>query len=266
MKKIAYCYDKRSKRKNSLPFPVVKITNILQVYNDDYPCIIFDYDFLKRRPKLDIDKLTNKICCIRFAQEHSSNISIVRKYGFFDFFTDNETKAKILFKIGRLKRSIESVSKIDLLNKRIDKLILVDHLTGCYNWRYFLNRAKQELSRALRHHYNISFIIIDIDYFRQINEIYGTKVADMVIKHLVVILQKLLRKEDILTRWREDEFFVTLPYLAKADAYKVATRIKSKVSAYTFCYKNISMKIKVSLGVTSAPSDKISNTGDVISI
>jgi len=103
-----------------------------------------------------------------------------------------------------------------------------------------------------------------VDNFRQINELYGVEIADKVAKDLAKILKNNLRKEDILVRWRGDEFFIITPYSEDKDAKGVAERIKTKVSGHKFKYKNVSLSIKVSIGVASSPEDNIFNTRDTI--
>jgi diguanylate cyclase (GGDEF)-like protein/putative nucleotidyltransferase with HDIG domain len=272
MKEILYCIDKSSKRIISLPFRVIKTSTIADAYQEDkFPVIIFDEKFLSKRKSLDATRLSHKICFIHFAEESSKNLKTVRKLKFFDYFTSNEKKEQINFKIKQAQKLIQARDRIKHLetdlsskNKRIEKLILVDPLTGCYNWRYFLHRAAQEFSRAHRRHYPISFIVLDIDYFRQINEVYSVKVADAVIKKIVEILRKNLRKEDVITRWREDEFFIIAPYLSSKNSCKLAKRLKDKICNHKYKYRNLSISIKVSMGIVSQPEDRLENTRDIV--
>ncbi|UCC94753.1 MAG: diguanylate cyclase [Candidatus Omnitrophota bacterium] len=270
MKRIIFCIDKALKKKVSFPFPVTKTSNIKDVYREDSSLVIFEEAFLKRRA-LDHSRLLGKVCFIHFSKDTNHNIRTVRKFGFFDYFVQGENKSSVLFKIKRAKEVSGRKIKIDDLEKQlskkektIEKIVLVDPLTGCYNWRYFLSRAHEELNRARRHLYNLSFIVIDIDYFRQINELYGSKVADAIIRYVAGVFSRCLRKDDILTRWREDEFFIILPFLARQDAYRVAERIRTKISSHKFQYRRCRLMIKISAGVAAFPDDKISNTTDAI--
>jgi diguanylate cyclase (GGDEF)-like protein/putative nucleotidyltransferase with HDIG domain len=272
MEKILCCVDKSLKKKFSFPCPYRKTSSLKEAYKKDFPIIIFHYQFLKRRKRLDTSKLWDKVCFVYFSNQSEENIKIVQHFKLFGYFTAGESKSHILFKlkhareIVNYKRKINNLEKeISKKDKRIEEIILVDPLTGCYNWRYFLSRSHQELSRARRHLYNISFAVIDIDYFRHINELYGSRIADRVIKDFTLLLRKNLRKEDVLTRWREDEFFIIFPYLSKGDAYKVARRIKDKLSSHKFRYGGgLSISVKASLGIVSFPEDKIFNTRDII--
>jgi len=227
---------------------------------------------LKRKKKLSPIYFKDKLCFIHFAKETRDNLKKVKNFGFFDYFTDEDSKADILFKLQRASKLLELKKQIGDLechllakNKKIEKITSVDPLTGCYNWRYLLHRIHQELNRSQRSSYSVSFIGCDIDHFRQVNEIYGVKVADTVIKELVGILKRSLRKEDTLARWRDDEFFIIIPHSDNTEAYKVAKRIREQITSHKFKYKDVVLSVKVSVGVASSPENNIFNTRDVVS-
>ncbi|MFA5338030.1 MAG: diguanylate cyclase, partial [Candidatus Omnitrophota bacterium] len=175
MKKIFYCIDKASKRKVNLPFPFKKVKKIKDLRDKGLSLVVFDEHFVDRH-KLSLSQLTDKACLIHFSKEDNGNIEKAKTYGFLDYFSDGCGKKEIIFKLEKAQVFLEHKERIGNLerellskDKRIKEIILVDPSTGCYNWRYFLHRTRQELSRARRHLHNISFIAVDIDYFRQIN-------------------------------------------------------------------------------------------------
>ena len=271
MEEIFYCRPKSSENSLILPYsfkPVSKLTDIPQ---DKPAIVVFDEKYLKKRAKVDTSKLENKIYLVYFSESPKQDFKLVKKYGFFGCFDDKEPKSDIRFKLERaatilnLKKQVREF-KDELLkkHKRIEKILLVDPLTGCYNWRYFLNRAFQELSASRRHMHSISFVAVDIDYFRKINEIYGARVADVVAKRLADILRENLRKEDVLARWSGDEFFIIFPFLKLFDAKRAAVRIKDRIETAKFTYKDVVLNIKTSMGVLSSPEDNIFSTRDVI--
>ncbi|MCM8831578.1 MAG: diguanylate cyclase, partial [Candidatus Omnitrophica bacterium] len=270
MEKIIYFSDKTTSYiRKILPFKFIKVTDIK--YIDKYQCsiIIFDYDFLKTHRISRLPPFLSKIFLIYLPTESQKNLKIVKKYNAFDYFTDSDTKEIIRFKIGRLKKISLLLKQLNNLNKqlyekkkKIEKFTLIDPLSGCFNWRYFFLRARQELSRARRYFTSVSFVVFDIDYFRNINEMYGIEIADAIIKKIVNLLQNNLRKTDILTRWREDEFFIILPEQNAYSSYKFALRMKEKISNCTFTNKKI--RIKISGGLLSYPDNSITNISEVI--
>lgn len=272
MKQVFYCLDKSSKRKVSLPFRFEKISKINDLPREINSIVIIEESFLKKRKKISLSRLRNKLCFIHFVNEDKNNLKTVKELGFFDYFIDKESKASISFKMERANRIIELKNQIISLenhliskNKRIEKITLVDPLTGCYNWRYLLHHIRQELNSSHRYGYSVSFIGCDIDHFRQVNEIYGVKVADKVIKEFVGLLKKNLKKDDILSRWREDEFFIIVPHSDSNSAHAMANRIKDQITKHKFQYRELSLKVKISMATVSSPENKVFNARDVVS-
>lgn len=271
MKGILYCRDISSNKSKSLFFPHKTTTKLQDVYASDCPLVIFDEKFIKKSKKLDNSRLKSKVCFVHFTQEHKDNLKIVKQLGFFDYFSDQDSKSFVSFKFLRAEKLIKLNRKVYSLEKQVNKkdaeienITLIDPITGCYNWRYLSNRITQEINRARRHFYSISFIAVDIDHFTRINELYGVKVADTIIKEFVGILGKALRTEDILARWREDEFFIIAPHLEAKDSYMVAKRIGEKISTHKFKYHKVAICLKASLGVTTSPEDHIFSVRDIV--
>ena len=272
MKQILYCSDKSSTRKISLPFTFEKVSKIKDAFQKEQPLVILGEEFLGKKKKINPIYLQNKLCFIHFAKEGKDNLKKVQDLGFFDYFTDENKKNDIIFKLERASKFLELKNQISSLeshllskDKKIEKITLIDPLTGCYNWRYLLQRIRQELSSSQRYSYSVSFIGCDIDHFQQVNEIYGVKVADKVIKEMVSILKMNLKKEDTLSRWREDEFFLIIPHSDNISALEAAKRIREQVSFHKFKYKKLVLSVKVSVGVVSFPKDNVFNSRDVVS-
>jgi diguanylate cyclase (GGDEF)-like protein len=270
MQKILYCADKPLKNKPFPFLPLVVTRRIKDVYKKDYPLVIFSEDAVKNK-QINLQLLQDKVCFINFSREGENNFELTGKFGFLDYLVDGHSKEKVLFKIHRAWGVVASRRKILNLergilskDKKLEKITLVDPSCDCYNWRYFVHRSQQELSRARRHFYNLSFIAVDIDYFRQVNELYGIKVADSMISDMVKIIKKILRKEDIVSRWRDDEFFIIMPYISSDNAYRVARRIKNKIAGHKFKYKKLSLSIHASIAFVSFPQDNVVNTADVV--
>ena len=87
----------------------------------------------------------------------------------------------------------------------------IDYLTGVNNRRYFMERAELELRRANRCGNKLSIFMLDIDHFKMINDRYGHKVGDLVLKMLAEVCQSALRDIDVLARMGGEEFAVLLP-------------------------------------------------------
>ena len=94
--------------------------------------------------------------------------------------------------------------------------------------------------------------MLDIDNFKDINDKYGHQVGDHVLKRLAGVLQKIIRKTDIVSRWGGEEFAVILPKTDIEEAVKIGNRIRMAVEQCLFCYDKIICGITVSIGIASA--------------
>jgi diguanylate cyclase (GGDEF)-like protein len=270
MEKLLYCKDSSRKEKIFFPFTYVATTSIQKARSIKYPVVIIDYKFIKKRTNADFSFIKEKVCLLCCENSEKVKLSELKKLGFFGYFFKQDKKDLVSFKIKQAKEFAKLKNKNLGLKKKVlkeehnsEKLVLVDSLTGCRNWRFFLEEAKRQLVRSKRYSEKVSFIGFDIDHFRQINEIYGVKVADKVVKDIVKLLAKNLRKENVLSRWREDEFFIIAPYLDKKNVAIVANRLKDVITEHNFKYKGVSLKIKASIGAISYPEDSISSSKDV---
>ena len=270
MNDILYCSNKLADKKLFFSHRLTQSKYLKDAYDPNYPIVVFGEDVLKNK-FFDPAKLSSKVCLGVFSQSREPDRNLLAKLQIFDVILPTDTQQQIAFKLNRAqvlseykKRIISLEGQISNKNEKINKAVLLDPLSGCYNWRYFLHRAHQELSRARRHIYNVSFLVVDIDFFRRINELYTAKIGDDIIKELVGLLNGVLRKEDVMARWREDEFFIILPYLSREDALRVANRIKVKLASHKFSCGKLCISLKFSMGLVSFPEDIISNTRDVI--
>ncbi len=131
----------------------------------------------------------------------------------------------------------------------------IDYLTGVNNRRYFMERAEHELRRANRSGSQLSIFMLDIDHFKRINDRYGHKVGDMVLKMLAEACQSALRDIDILARMGGEEFAVLLPETESSLAIEVARRLQDFINKASLPLEgNLAIKIQVSIGVASMAS------------
>lgn len=108
----------------------------------------------------------------------------------------------------------------------LGRLAMTDELTGLYNRRFFLERWSEEVERAKRYQRNLSCIIIDVNGFKQINDLAGHLTGDRVLKQIAQELKRHLRQTDVLARFGGDEFVVALPEADSAQAGRVARKLR----------------------------------------
>ena len=141
--------------------------------------------------------------------------------------------------------------KLAVANVHLEGVAFVDPLTGAWNRRSFERSADLEMNRAHRYHYPLSFMMIDIDHFKKVNDKYGHPVGDSVLVELVDLLQRESRETDFLARWGGEEFVLTAPYASAEEAVAIAERVRQNVSRHEFV--NVG-SVTVSIGVAEYSS------------
>jgi len=142
------------------------------------------------------------------------------------------------------------------LLKRTEELSIVDELTDSYNYRYFVQKFQEEKKRAVRYDLPLSVIMIDIDWFKKLNDGYGHEAGNAVLKELARVIKECIRDVDIFARYGGEEFVVILPQTPSDEARRIGERIRSQVAATVIDIgPKGTVKITVSIGVSSYPEN-----------
>ncbi len=157
----------------------------------------------------------------------------------------------------------EAEQKIQSLNVELEKLAMVDYLTGLYNRRYFMQRSEEELKRARRGPHSLSALMIDIDKFKNVNDTYGHEAGDLVLKQVAATLKNNLREIDLLGRMGGEEFAVLLPDTLIHDANISAERVRQAIQKHSFQMPGESLTVTISIGVATF-TDGMSNIDDIL--
>ncbi|WP_419675752.1 diguanylate cyclase [Aliarcobacter butzleri] len=146
-------------------------------------------------------------------------------------------------------------------NAELLRLSITDNLTKLYNRVKLDKSLQEEMNRSLRYNTNFSIILLDIDYFKKVNDNFGHQMGDEVLIESAQVLSKNIRNVDILGRWGGEEFLVICPETKIEDAIKVASHINAAIKLHKFTtYPNT---VTISLGVASFNKD-IKNVDDII--
>ncbi len=134
---------------------------------------------------------------------------------------------------------------------RLQQFATTDPLTGLANRREFEAVARREFRRAQRFQRDFSFMMIDLDHFKRINDTYGHGIGDEVLKHVVDICEEAIRSQDFLARYGGEEFVVLLPETDLAGAYQLGMRVCEWVADRPFVSEDVRIATTVSIGVSS---------------
>lgn len=139
--------------------------------------------------------------------------------------------------------------------KELETMATTDGMTGAFNRRHFMELAEREWSRCARYQRPLSFLMIDIDHFKSINDSFGHQVGDDVIIHVVDLAGRGKRECDMLARLGGEEFALLLPDTDLSQALTVAERLRHDVSAHPFAAASHSIPATVSVGVATSAAE-----------
>ncbi|MCU7932213.1 MAG: sensor domain-containing diguanylate cyclase [Candidatus Thiodiazotropha sp. (ex Codakia rugifera)] len=148
-----------------------------------------------------------------------------------------------------------ALHEADALRQRYEQLSTIDELTGLKNRRYFFNEAEALLSRAIRHDQSCSMLLIDIDYFKLINDRWGHVVGDEVLVAISRILEEEARGGDLVARVGGEEFVVMLAEAGTSGADLMAQRIQERLAHLETGRDLVGLNLTASIGITALTPD-----------
>ncbi len=151
-----------------------------------------------------------------------------------------------------LINDLESISIDNVYNKikKLNTLVIIDELTGCYNRRYLNERLPLEISESQENGEKLSIVVMDIDNFKNINDKYGHQVGDYVLKEVSRIIRNNIRREyDWVSRFGGEEFLIAFKNTDKENAVHSTERIRQNIEAHEFIYNDLNINVTASFGV-----------------
>lgn len=157
-----------------------------------------------------------------------------------------------LVKIGRTIFKFIAGGNIEAAyHDEIYRLTTVDGLTQIYNRRYFEETLERELARCNRYSRALSLVLIDIDYFKKVNDSFGHLAGDHILKQLASTIKTRIRREDILSRYGGEEFSLLLPEVDLAGASTLAEKTRRVIEKHRFEFDHQHIPVTVSVGVAT---------------
>lgn len=139
---------------------------------------------------------------------------------------------------------VRNITKLKKAEKRIRDLSHIDPLTGAYNRRYILEKSNDILKT------DFSLILIDLDYFKKINDSLGHLTGDFILKEFSKLVKKFLLDKNIFARYGGEEFLLILPNTNKVEAYEEIQILLNTVNKTVFNFENQNIKISFSAGIS----------------
>jgi diguanylate cyclase (GGDEF)-like protein len=154
--------------------------------------------------------------------------------------------------------SIEAHSELEESVYKLHQLSITDNLTNIYNRRYFLEISKNFVAKASREKNKVSLLMLDVDYFKSVNDNYGHQAGDFVLIYLVKEINKTIRENDIFARVGGEEFTILLSNTPLYGAQNIAEKIRKIIEDKIFIYNSVSIKITVSIGISELNAENTS--------
>ncbi len=155
-----------------------------------------------------------------------------------------------------LERTVaERTRELQELNTRLERLAVTDGLTGLFNHRRFQESLHRELVRSERHKRPMGLLMVDVDFFKKVNDAMGHPAGDELLRRLADVLGQDLRQTDLIARYGGEEFTVILPETTRSEAMQVGERMRSAVEEKINDGSPWPTKVTVSIGVATYPED-----------
>ncbi len=184
--------------------------------------------------------------------------AIIEKQKNDERLVDSSRKNRSNFqgKFLKLKKELDQALKH---SRKLEAKLNHDPLTGALNRRAYNKRIDNEMERFKRYGSIFSLIIIDIDHFKKVNDTYGHAVGDKCLQEITRRAAPVLRKNDMLARYGGEEFVAIMPETSSKGALAVAEKIRKTIEKIEFIYKQDTVKMTVSIGVSQVKDGETSH-------
>lgn len=150
-----------------------------------------------------------------------------------------------------------------LIHQQIEKLSITDPLTGLFNRRHFVELVNQKLEEGRRYHFPVALLVLDIDHFKQVNDIHGHQQGDVVLAELAELIRQGTRTTDIWARYGGEEFVCCLPHNSISQVEQKAEKVRHTVAGHTFGGLEPGA-VTISIGISSSEEHENHRLDDLI--
>ena len=174
--------------------------------------------------------------------------------GAVDYVTKPFDAGELIARVNTHLRMKELYEALQAKNRQLQELADRDGLTNLFNHRFFHDHLTREMDRARRYGGIVSCVIVDIDFFKKVNDTYGHQTGDLILKEVSGLLQKGIRDSDLAARYGGEEFALVLVQSDAEVAVLICERIRSQIAAMPFLSADSPIHITASFGIASFPS------------
>jgi diguanylate cyclase (GGDEF)-like protein len=181
-----------------------------------------------------------------------------------DYITKPFQYPELLARIRAGKRIVDLQKELLETNKRLELLSITDGLTKLHNHRFFQDELARAFEESQRYQRPLSMVMIDIDFFKKINDTYGHAVGDEMLKAVARLYKESTRSTDLVARYGGEEFAVMMPETSLEDGIAFAEKIRVALESTQIPTQAGLLNATVSLGVASVPHSRIHTSKELI--
>jgi diguanylate cyclase (GGDEF)-like protein len=164
----------------------------------------------------------------------------------------NDLESKVIERTKELERRNTEVAKA---KEQLEFSAQTDFLTGLYNRKFIIQQMEKEIESFAVKHAEFAVIMLDLDYFKKVNDAYGHDCGDLVLKDTAMTMQQVFRPEDCISRWGGEEFLIFLPKTSLPEAVELAEMLRSRINNHVFICKKACVKVTMTLGIAMYKTD-----------
>jgi diguanylate cyclase (GGDEF)-like protein len=153
----------------------------------------------------------------------------------------------------KLRVLAQSWHLFSLLEEK-ERIAFTDSLTGLFNSKFVLHFLKAELARCARYKKSVAVVFMDIDFFKNVNDMHGHLVGSSVLAEMAKIIRMNVREADTISRYGGDEYVVVLTEIGQEEGFQIADRLRCAIACHRFGQrKGLAIELTVSAGVAAFP-------------
>ena len=192
----------------------------------------------------------------------------IRQYNLALEKSNEQLELKVEKRTGELHQSLRKQEQLNDIfleaNKKLDYFATTDELTGLMNRRSFFELADKEVSRAHRYARKTLLVMLDIDFFKEVNDSFGHQAGDRVLREIAQVMSDNVREHDIIARVGGEEFAIVMPETSITEGGELCERIRLAVSNTEVMVSSIGLSVSVSMGISEALLEELSISGAMI--
>ncbi len=174
------------------------------------------------------------------------------KSGGVDYLTKPFIREELMARVSVHLRIQRLMRELEAKNAELQRLTETDALTGISNRRFIMARLDEIVKISLRHKFPVGALMLDIDFFKDVNDAYGHQAGDEVLVKIAAAIRESIRETDWLGRYGGEEFLVCFPYTESGSAFQAAEKVRLSVEALQWNYPGLRVTISGGLAQLEA--------------